>query len=344
MGRLACVSLLAALAVITAVAAARELQIIFIDVEGGQATLLVSPAGESLLIDAGYGQRNGRDPDRIMKAVSDAGLSRIDYLLVTHFHTDHVGGVPELADRVAIGTFVDYGNPLGTDRGTNNPFRGYEPVRAAGRHVVARPGDRIPMRGLRIDIVSAGGELIPKPLRGGGEANTACTRAEDHPEDGTENYRSVGVMVEYGDFRFLDLGDLSGNTLTRIVCPQNLLGQASVYLVSHHGDYDTNVPVLYAGVRPRVAILNHGTRKGGSSDAIKTLRAQPDLEDFWQLHKLMRETAPNNDDAFVANIDEESDGHPLRLTARDDGSFEIENGRTGWSKRYGRRRGAPAQD
>jgi hypothetical protein len=226
----------------------------------------------------------------------------------------------------------------------NNAFKAYEPVRRDRPHLEPKPGDRLPLKGVKAEVVSAAGQLLAKPLRGGGDANTACAKAEDHPEDGTENYRSLGVMIEFGAFRFLDVGDLSGNTLTRMVCPRNLLGAASVYLVSHHGDYDTNVPVLYAGVRPRVAILNNGARKGGSSDALRTLQAQPDLEDLWQLHALTRERAQNAPDAFIANVDDASDGHWLHLTAQDDGSFRIVNGRTGFSKSYGRRRGVHTSD
>ena len=342
MTRAACAVLLAALVVAGVESSNRALEVFFIDVEGGQSTLVVTPAGESLLIDAGYGAREGRDPNRIMAAVREARLSSIDYLLVTHFHNDHVGGVPELAERIPIGTFIDYGQPLGTDRMSNNAFRTYEPVRREREHIEPRPGDRLPLRGVRASVVSAGGALLSKPLRGGGEAHTACAKAEDHPEDGTENYRSVGVMIEFGAFRFLDLGDLSGNTLTKIVCPQNLLGTASVYLVAHHGDYDSNVPVLYASVRPRVAILNNGTRKGGSADTFRTLHALPGLEDLWQLHALTRETVTNAPDDFVANVDEASDGNWLRMTAHKDGSFRIVNGRTGFAKGYGKQRQLPA--
>jgi beta-lactamase superfamily II metal-dependent hydrolase len=354
MRRVLLVGVLAVLAVAGAGAAGRPLEVFFIDVEGGQSTLVVTPEGESLLIDAGYGPRGPRepnqdvvrgatrDPDRVMAAVREAGLTRIDYLLVTHFHNDHVGGIPELARRIPIGTFIDYGDSLGTDRMAVGGFRNYGPVREGKPHIVARPGDRLPLKGVRANVVSAGGELLSKPLKGGGDTNTACARAEDHPEDGTENYRSVGVMIELGDFRFLDLGDLSGNTLTRIVCPRNLLGRASVYLVAHHGDYDSNVPVLYAGVRPRVAVMNNSATKGGSPDAFRTLHAQPDLEDLWQLHAARDPKARNAHEAFIANVDEGVDGHWLRLTAYEDGSFRMVNGRTGALKEYGRRRGSKA--
>src|SRR3954466_5919466 len=151
--------------------ASRDLVIHFIDVEGGQSTLMVTPAGESLLIDTGYairGQRGapppppdaiiGRDAQRILDTIRQAGLERIDYLLVTHFHSDHAGSIPELAPRIPIGTFIDYGDPLGFDRLTLNSFRAYEPVRAAAaHHIVARTGDRLPLKGIEADVVSAGG-------------------------------------------------------------------------------------------------------------------------------------------------------------------------------------------
>ena len=159
--------------------------------------------------------------------------------------------LPDIAAKIPVGTFIDYGEPLTDDPSALNWFRNYVPARTRGTHIVIRPGERIPFQGIDADIVSAAGALITTPLRGGGAgvgaANAACRELEDFPEDGTENYGSIGVLLTYGAFRFLDLGDLSRNTLTRLACPANLLGRVSAYLVSHHGDYDTNVPVLFAG-------------------------------------------------------------------------------------------------
>jgi beta-lactamase superfamily II metal-dependent hydrolase len=330
--------LLLVLLTTAATSATRSLEIYFIDVEGGQSTLMVTPAGESLLIDAGYGQRGGRDPDRIMAAVHDAGIERIDYLLVTHFHNDHVGGIPDLAAQIPIGTFIDYGEPLGSDRMATNGFRTYEPVRAEHPLLQPMPGDHLPLTGIETEVVSAGGELISKPLHGAGRKNAACVRVEDHVEDGTENYRSIGVMFRFGAFRFLDLGDLSGNTLTRLACPIDMLGPVSVYLVAHHGDYDTNVPALYAALRPRAAIMNNGLRKGGSPDAFKTLRRTSGPNgwemDLWQLHWSANDHALNTPRAFIANLDDGETGHWLKLTANEDGSFAITNSRTGEIKKY----------
>jgi len=315
------------------VVGASTLEILFIDVEGGACTLLVTPAGESLLIDAGYGGREGRDPDRILAAAAEAGIDRIDYLLITHFHSDHVGGVPEIASRIPIGTFIDYGSPLGTDRMAVRGFQQYEPVRGSNPHIKPRPGDRLPLEGIEAVVVSVGGALLSAPLPGAGRVNDACVNVEDHPEDGTENFRSIGVMFRFGAFRFLALGDLSGNTLTGQACPKDLLGEVSAYLVAHHGDYDTNVPALYAALRPRAAIMNNGVTKGGSPDALKTLHSQPDL-DLWQLHASRNLGAVNSTEDLIANLDDGATRYAIRLTAQSDGSFRIVNGRTGFAKAY----------
>jgi beta-lactamase superfamily II metal-dependent hydrolase len=327
--------------------AGRDLAIYFIDVEGGQSTLVVTPAGESLLIDTGYairGQRGapppppgatiGRDAQRILDTIKEAGLERIDYLLITHFHSDHAGGVPELANRIPIETFIDYGDPLGFDRLTAASFRAYEPVRAAApRHVEAHVGDRIPLKGLEVDVVSSGGTLISKPV-GDGETNSACVNVEDQPEDGTENFRSVGVLLRFGNFRFLDLGDLSGNTLTKLACPKNMLGHVSAYLIAHHGDYDTSVPALYAALRPRVAIMDNGANRGGSPAAFTAVRSTPGI-DLWQLHASNAAGPANAPDDFIANVDDGTmTAFALKLTASENGSFQVINPRTKFVKTY----------
>jgi competence protein ComEC len=330
--------------------AAKNLDIWFIDVEGGQSTLIVTPAGESLLIDAGYSPNNrrgggakfpgGRDAGRIMAVLEEAGVSRIDYLLITHFHPDHAGGVPLLAEKVPIGTFIDYDHPLGTplgpDRLTAVAFREYAPVRAKGNHIIARAGDRLPLKSVDAEIVSAGGTLIQKPLRGGGQTNSACRNLEDYPEDGTENYRSIGVVFTFGRFRFFNPGDLSGNTLTRVACPKNLIGPVSAYLISHHGNYDTAVPSVYAALRPRAVIMNNGVDQGGHPDAFRTVHAFPAI-DVWQLHRSQNDGVENAPDQFIANSDAgEVTSYALRMTASDTGDFSIANPRTGFSKAYRR--------
>lgn len=331
--------------------AAKPLEIYFVDTEGGQATLIVTPAGESVLIDAGYGPRQGRgtippvapdrDPNRILAVAKEAGISRINYFVLTHFHPDHAGGVPELARRIPIDTFVDYGMPFGTiygeDRMAANTFANYLPVREKGRFILARPGDELRLKGVEAHIVSAAGGLIATPLGDGGDTNSACTGLENHPEDGTENYRSVGVLFKLGAFRFLDVGDLSGNTLTRLACPKNLIGRVSVFITPHHGDYDAAVPALYAALQPRVVVMNNGAgnNHGGAPDHFRAIRQQTSLEDLWQLHLSANEGSENSPDDFLANVDDgRTTGFAIKLTAQDDGSFVVTNQRTGFTKAY----------
>ena len=315
-------------------ASAKTLDIFFIDVEGGESTLIVTAAGESLLIDAGYAGRGGRNPARILAAAREAHIDHIDYLLITHFHPDHVGGVPELAALTPIRTFIDYGEPLGTDRMSIGGFRNYEVVRSQHSHLQLKPGDRLPLKGVHADIVSAAGVILSKPLAGGGRKNDACATLEDQPDDGTENFRASGLRLRFGAFRFVDLGDLSGNTLGTLVCPKNLLGETSVYLVPHHGNFDANVPAVLAALRPQVAIMNNGATKGGAPASFAALHRQSGLEDLWQLHASRNQNAENSGDAFIANVDEGQTSYWIKLTANDDGSFILVNGRNGLSKRY----------
>ena len=330
----------AAILLLASAASARPLDIYFIDVEGGQATLIVTSDHQSLLIDAGYGGRGARDAERILAAARDAHIDRIDYLLVTHFHNDHVGGVPDLVERIPIGTFIDYGSPLGTpfgpDRMTMRAFQAYEPVRAAAQHIQAAVGDQLPLKGLETVVVSAGGAVLSDSLPGAGEPNDACSTVEHQPDDGTENYRSIGVMLRYGGFTFLDLGDVSGDTLASLVCPRDLLGEVSAFLIPHHGNYDTNIPAVYAAVRPLVAVMNNGPVKGGDPTAFRTLGRMPAV-DLWQLHASRHRDAANTSEERVANVDDDgSDGYWIKLSAESNGSFTVMNQRTGFRQSYAR--------
>ena len=235
--------LLLTMVAVARVAAAQTLDIYFIDVEGGQSTLVVTPARQSLLIDAGYAGNDARDAGRIAAAAKAAGITKIDYLLITHFHADHLGGVPELAQRLPIVSFVDHDTPPDTsDPRVVEPFRAYSAVRAAGRHINARAGDRLDLEGLDVQIVSSDGAIIDAPLAGGGGPNPRCEAAARPPGERLENPRSTGMLLRYGRFRFLDLGDLSGEPLYSLFCPANRLGVVDLLLVPHHGGADVASP------------------------------------------------------------------------------------------------------
>jgi competence protein ComEC len=329
----ACVSLFVAL-LIVAVRGAGALSIYFIDVEGGQSTLIVTPSGQSLLVDAGFGDPPGRDPRRVLTAAQDAGVSRIDYLLLTHFHADHIGGVPELEKRIEIGAIIDHDGIAGSDPQVVKPFNLFVPARKkVKQHIVAKVGDRLPLKDVEAIVVSSAGATLKQPLAGAGDRNVACRLAPQSAHDVVENPRSTGFRLVFGQFRFLDLGDLSGKPLFALVCPVDLIGSTDVYLVPHHGNDDVTDPATFAAFKPRVAILNNGDTKGGAPEMLAALRKVAGLEDVWQLHRSENRGAVNFADEQIANLDTRS-AHWIKVSALEDGSFTVTNGRTGATKSY----------
>jgi competence protein ComEC len=323
------------LAAATALPAAKNLEVYFIDVEGGQATLFAPPGGDALLIDTGWGGFNRRDAGRIAAAAKSAGVKRIDYLLITHFHTDHVGGVAQLAEKLPIRNFVDHGASVETDKAAEVLFGRYNEFRSKGNHIQVKPGDKIPVKGLDVTVVSAGGETLAGPLAGAGQPNPECANFKKMDPDTSENAQSVGVIVQFGDFRLADLGDLTWNKEHDLVCPANKLGKIDAFVVSHHGTNSSDSPQLVRALSPRAAIENNGAKKGGSVEVWKTLKATPGLQDTWQLHFAVDGGKENNAaDPFIANIDENCEGKWLKMTAMKDGAFVVENSRNKYQKTY----------
>src|SRR5580765_811211 len=315
----------------------KSLDIYFIDVEGGQSTLLVTPSKQALLIDTGYSGFDNRDPNRILAAARDAGVSRLDYLLITHFHRDPAGGAVEVAKHLPIGTFVDYGEPIEKSDFAQAAFAAYAPVRAAGVSRHPRPGEKLPMTGVDIEVLSAGGALLTRPTqRTAGVRNAACAKLEKQPDIEGENPRSIGIRVRFGSFTFLDLGDLPGANLAALACPNNLLGHADVYLVPHHGNKDAAIPAVLDAVTPRVAILNNGATKGGDPAAFRTLHETAGLEAVWQLHQSRNKGSANYPDAFIANLEDgpRDTGAWIKVSAAATGAFSVTNGRTGATTLY----------
>ena len=323
----------------------------FIDVEGGQSTLLVSPSGQSMLIDAGW--PGTRDADRIMAAAKQAGITQIDYLVLTHYHVDHAGGVPELASRIPIKNFVDHGP-------TNDPlvnvpqyYSAYLKVREKGQHILARPGDKIPITGMDVQIVSAASNTIKEPLPSGGAPNPLCAdfQPKDEAKDpmvGGENKNSVGMVISVGKFRMSDFGDLTWNNEHDLACPNNLIGTVDLYVVSHHGKETSSLPIMIHAMRPRVAVMNNGANKGAEIPTFVTLKSSPGLEDLWQLHYGVEADKRNSPEQFLANlgtagtkdsgVPDESPVNFIKLSARPDGSFTLTNSRNGFSKDYAPRK------
>lgn len=342
---------------------AKSLDIYLVDVEGGNATLVVAPGGESLLIDTGNGgAAAARDADRIMAAVRDAGLQQINHLITTHWHGDHFGAMAEVASRIPIRNFIDHGPNIQPNANIDTFLQNtYPGLYGKARHTVVKPGDRIAVAGLDVRVVAAAGEVLKTALPGAGKPNPLCAAFTAKDADRTENAQSVGSHITFGKFRALHLGDLTWNKEFDLMCPTNRIGTVDLFVVTHHGQPVSNAEVLVHAIQSRVAIMNNGTRKGGQPDAMKILHSAPGLEDLWQLHfsqlSGQEYTAPG---MFIANpVDEQpltmpvaamaapqpGSGAPpaplhngpafwIKVSAEQDGSFKVTNSRNGFSKMY----------
>ena len=321
-----------------AVPPGKPLEIYFVDVEGGQATLFVTPEGQSLLIDAGWPGNAGRDADRIVGAAKKAGLSKIDFVLLTHYHMDHAGGAPQLFAKIPVGAFIDHGaNREPGDAQTEQSWEGYQKLLSnqSVKRIVAKVGDILPINGLRAEVVSSDGALLQNPLPGAGAPNPACSTTEKRPADQTENARSLGTIITIGKVRILDLGDLTWDKEIELVCPINKLGPVDIFIVSHHGWSQSNSPALLAAISPRIAIMDNGADKGGSPSSWDTIKNSPKLEDLWQLHFSNEGGAAHNSgESFIANLAGPDAGYYLELSIEQDGSFELYNSRTQATKHY----------
>lgn len=324
----------------TVASAQPTLDIYYPDVEGGAATLIVSPARESVLVDAGWPGNDGRDVQRIRAAMQAAGITRIDHLITTHYHADHVGGVPSIAAAVPVGAFYDHGlmaPPLARDFASH-----YEAYTAAVKtRRTLKPGDTLRLAGasggapVTLAFVSGHGTVHTRP----GAANPACAAATAKPEDTSDNARSLGFTMAYGPFDFFDAGDLTWNVEAKLVCPAVTLPVIDVYQVTHHGLDQSNHPLLLQALAPTVAIMNNGAKKGGSAATVKDLKALPSVQALYQLHRNVT-TGPDDNTApdLVANPDETPDaGHMVSVHVRADGRYTVVNHRTGEKRAFASR-------
>jgi competence protein ComEC len=320
----------------SAQASSGQLLIYSIDVEGGQATLLVSPSKASLLVDTGWPGNNGRDADRIQAAMKDAGITKLDHVLITHFHVDHVGGVPNLVQKVKVGEFLDHGVNREDSDITRHDYAAY--VKAIGNtpRRTVHPGDAIDVPGLTTIVLTADGEHIQAVPGVKPAPNPNCASEPKWDLDQTENPRSAGILVRFGKFRFLDLGDLTKAKEIPLVCPRNLIGQVDLYLVNHHGFNLSNTKAFVWAIHPKVAIMNNGAHKAGSPEAWQTVHESPGLQDLYMLHTAEdSDAAHNSAEAVIANPKGTAqDGAYFKVVARADGSFSVTNSRTGQTKNY----------
>lgn len=317
----------------------RTLDIYWIDVEGGASTLIVAPSGESLLVDTGFPGNEDRDAKRIQAAAMAAGLTRIDNLVITHFHGDHVGGLAALSKAMPIRKIYDHGESIEKSQAKGATlWQDYLAV-AGNRRSVVKPGDKIPFAGkVDITVVSANGDVISKPLKRG-FVNKLCDGAERKPTDNTENSRSTGFLLTYGKFTFLDVGDLTWDREMMLACPVNKVGEVALMQATHHGfsNGQSGAPAFIWSLKPQVVVVNNGARKGFSNGGYETLAKIPGIEGIWQGHKgAMNDASHNTADDRIANLDEGAadQGNWIKASVASDGKFTVTNNRNKLSKTY----------
>lgn len=300
-------ALLLALLLLPSPALAGEtLDIYFIDVEGGAATLLVTPVGESILIDSGYPDNQGRDRDRILRVVKEvAGCDEINHAVVSHWHLDHYGNHAALAAMIPIGRFWDRGMPETLAEDAKYPERiGLYRAASQNKSTALHAGDTfdLPVKDtpLKVRVLTASGEVVPNE----GPANPFAKDHTPQTEDTSDNAKSLSLLFQFGDFTFLTCGDLTWNTEAKLMTPNNPVGKVDLFMVTHHGLEVSNNPVLVRAIAPRVAVMCNGPEKGCHANTWSTLRQCDSLQAVFQLHRNVKLAAADQTPAeFIANTE-----------------------------------------
>lgn len=339
----------------------KDLKIVAIDVDGGAATLFVTPEGKSLLIDAGWppGMGGGRRPqagadtgppptssaDRIAAAAASLGITKLDYLVMTHYHIDHLGGVESLVKKLPVDTFVDHGpnreevppNPTPREIAISPAtiYPAWPAAFAGHKHLSLKTGETLKIGSLELKVVASDGVLLPSPLPGAGQPNPFCAGIPPHePTGGEENVRSLGLLMTFGKTLILDLGDLTYNKDVELLCPANKIGKVDVYFIPNHGMDLSNSPAT-AGLDPLVAIMQNGRTKGSDESVLKTIHTYPDLEGLWRGHISVKTADMNGDPNYIANLDELPDkAYPIDIDISPAGKIIVTNERNQFSQTY----------
>jgi len=333
-----------------------RLQISWIDVEGGASTLFAAPNGQSLLFDTGFPGNDDRDAKRIVAAAKAMGLTRIDHVVISHWHGDHVGGLPALAKLLPLGTFYDHGD--GVEESDRPLYEGYKAIAGTHRRIV-KPGDTIPLGDVRVRVrvLVAEGPVIADAVNGG-TANPLCTNAARQEPAAPENIRMVGLAINYGPFKMATLGDADWSREMELACPVNKLGRINLYTTNRHGSLDNSgAPALLGAIQPQVIVVNNGPRKGlGQKVAVKYVTRQgetptpyelnsylrlaklPAIEGIWQGHQSLLDADPAHNTApdLIANLEEgaSDQGHTITAAVSADGTFTVTNSRNGFARTY----------
>lgn len=323
-------------------AQSRNLDIYWIDTEGGAATLIVTPSGQSMLVDTGNPGPDDRDPKRIFEVTKAIGLQKIDMLVTTHYHGDHVGGAPALARMIPIEKFYDHGDSIEASNNaqTAKLWQDYQKI-SEGKRVIVKPGDKIPLKDVNVTVVTANGEVLTKPINGG-RANDYCKDAQQKDTDKTENGRSTGFLLTYGKFKFLDVGDLTWDREMMQACPVNLVGTVTLFQATHHGFVNgiSGAPAMVWAAKPQVVVVNDGPRKGLEGNTFEVIGKIPGIEDVWQVHRALKnDAAHNTQEQLTANLEDTADckGRWIKASIASDGKFTLTNSRNQFNKTYAAR-------
>jgi beta-lactamase superfamily II metal-dependent hydrolase len=320
------------------------LDLYWIDSEGGGSTLIVTPAGESVLIDSG--NPGGRDSGRIHKVATEvAKLKQLDHYITTHFHRDHFGGAAELAELMPIVHVWDNGIPDADPDGNKTSTwpltsKAYRAMTVQERHVV-QPGTLMPLKAgvtpldLRCVITRQQPWMPPVTKAAGPNSEPPL-----QPLDTSDNANSSAWVLGFGLFRFYDGGDLTWNCEAKLVWPTPLVAPVDIYQVTHHGLGVSNHPWLLRMLQPTVSVMNNGPTKGAAAEVITTLRSLPGLKAQYQVHKNVRPDGATNNtsDEFIANLAEKCDGNFIHCRVAADGkTYTIEIPSGGPAKTYATR-------
>lgn len=286
----------------------RPLDIYFLDMSGGAATLIVTPLGESVLIDTGSREPLHRDADRICAACQDANVAEIDHLVTTHFHSDHYGALHELAQRMPIRRFYDKrAVPTDPTERKSNLFDQLYPLYEAatqGKVLPLGPGHNIAlaqdpcMPFLTLHCVAA-----ERQIEGfTGNVDAPVPGFEIRSADLGDNARSIALVLAFGEFSVFLGGDITWNVEHHLGHPVNRVGVVDLYQVTHHGLDQSNNPVLLNALAPTVCVAPNGPTKGIAPKAFQTMKALPSVQAIYQIHYNTKYgTSGNTALEFIAN-------------------------------------------
>ena len=357
-GMIAAVALLSVLAAGEARAATPDgrLQVFSLDVEGGLSFLLVTPQGKTIVIDSGWptgavgeapyppAPAGTSSAERIVAAIKALGLSKIDYMITTHYHIDHVGGLADLVQLIPIETFVDHG--ANREEGWDKRFLAawsawplfavYEKIASEKKRIVMPAGDVLRVDDLTLTAITSDGKVAPRPIAGAG-STTGCASMEvptDQTPGRVEDRYALGLVGEWGDSRFLIMGDSPLQVVNNLMCPRNLIGTVDFMVAPAHGSGRSDTRAFAEAVRPRVVMTNGGSAKGNVGPAVEQLRRLPFVQGIYQMH-FETKAGPNNVPLDqIANLEGPDTGYAIKIAIDKNGDVTVTNPRTGTSKSY----------